>query len=241
MRKTLTAVAALAMIAGAAQADVYSDNSGWHVSGGDLHDFFFQQSFDHLDIASVEVTNDATNLYIDITTVGDLDATSWGKYLVGINTGVNAGSTAGAWGRNIDWAGGLTHFAGTWADDGGSGAGGELHSYDGAAWSMIDATYLAGTEIQGDDSGHAGGTQGIVISLASLGLSVGDTFTFDVASTGGGGGDPGVDHLSLSSFATDDWANGSTSGAFLSYTVVPTPGSMAILGLGGLVGLRRRR
>lgn len=242
MRKTLTAVAALAMIAGAAQADVYTDNTGWHVSGGDLHDTFFSQGFDHLDIASVEVTNDASFIYFDITVVGDLDATSWGKYLVGINTGANAGTTAGAWGRNIDWAGGLTHFAGTWADDGGSGAGGELHSYDGAAWSLTDATYLAGTEIQGDDSNHAAGTQRIALSLAALGLTAGDVLTFDVASTGGGGGDPGIDHLSLSSFSTDDWGNGSTSGAFLSYTVaVPAPGSMALLGLGGIAAMRRRR
>ena len=241
MKKTLMAAAVLAMIAGAAQADVYGDNTGWHVSGGDMHDFFFQQGFDHLDISQVEVTNDASFVYVDISVVGDLDASSWGKYVVGINTGVNAGSTTSAWGRNINWASGLTHFAGTWADDGGSGVGGEFHSYDGSAWSMIDATYAAGTDIVGDDSNHATGTHRIALSLAGLGLTVGDSFTFDVASTGGGGGDPGVDHLSLSDFATDDWANGSTSGDFLSYTIVPTPGSMAILSLGGLVGLRRRR
>ena len=243
MRKTLTAVAALAMIAGAAQADVYSDNTGWHVTGGDFHDFFFQQSFDHLDIAQVEVTNDASFLYFDITVVGDLDATNWGKYLIGMDTGRVAGTNTGGWTRNIDWGSGITDFVGSWADDGGSGAGGELHAWDGAAWNLTDATYLAGTEIQGDDSNHAAGTQRIAVSLAALGLSVGDVVLFDVASTGGGDGDPGVDHLSRADFSTDDWGNGSTSGDYLAYTItpVPAPASAALLGLGGFAAMRRRR
>lgn len=240
MRKSIMTVAALAMIAGAAQADVYNDNTGWHVSGGDMHDFFFQQGFDHLDIATVEVTNDASFVYFDITVAGDLDVTSWGKYLIGMDTGRVTGTSTGAWGRNIDWGSGMTDFVGSWADDGGSGAGGELHAWDGSAWSMTDATYLAGTEIQGDDSNHAAGTQRIAVSLAALGLSVGDSFLFDVASTGGGF-DPGVDHLSRADFATDDWANQSSSGTYASYTIVPAPGSAALLGLGGLVALRRRR
>lgn len=241
MRKALVGTAMLAMIAGAAQADVYTDNTGNHNAGGDVHDFFHSQGFDHLDISQVEVTNDASFVYFDITVVGDLDASSWGKYVVGIDTGANAGSETSAWGRNIAWSGGITHFAGTWADDGGSGAGGEFHSFDGSSWSMIDATYAAGTDIIGDDTNHAAGTQRIALSIAGLGLTIGDSLSFDVASTGGGGGDPGVDHLSNSDFSTDDWANGSASGTLLSYTLVPAPGSVALLGLGGLVGLRRRR
>lgn len=241
MRKALMTVAALAMIAGAAQADVYTDNTGWHVTGGDIHDFFFQQGFDHLDIAQVEVTNDASFIYFDITMVGDLDATSWGKYLIGMDTGRVAGSSTGGWGRNIDWGSGITDFVGSWADDGGSGAGAELHAWDGGAWNLTDATYLAGTEIMGDDSNHAAGTQRIAVSLAALGLGHGDVVLFDVASTGGGF-DPGVDHLSRSDFATDDWANQSMSGDYRAYTVnIPAPGSAALLGLGGLVAMRRRR
>ncbi len=241
MRKTLTAVAALAMIAGAAHGDVYTDNSGSSDVGGDIHSFFFDQGFDHLDIASVEVTNDANFIYFDISVVGDLDATNWGKYLIGMDTGRNAGSNSGGWGRNIDWASGITDFVGSWADDGGSGAGAELHAWDGAAWGLTDATYLANTDVMADDSNHAAGTQRIAVSLAALGLGHGDVLLFDVASTGGGF-DPGVDHLSRADFATDDWANQSMSGNYLAYTVnIPAPGSMALLGLGGLVGLRRRR
>ncbi|MBL4698390.1 MAG: PEP-CTERM sorting domain-containing protein [Phycisphaerales bacterium] len=241
MRKTRTAVAVLAMIAGAAQADVYTDNTGSSDVGGDINSFFFDQGFDHLDITQVEVTNDASFIYFDISVAGDLDATNWGKYLIGMDTGRVGTTNTGAWGRNIDWGQGMTDFVGSWADDGGSAAGAELHAWDGAAWNLTDATYLAGTEIQGDDSNHAAGTQRIAVSLSALGLGVGDVLLFDVASTGGGF-DPGVDHLSRSDFATDDWANQSMSGDYLSYTItVPAPASAALLGLGGLAAMRRRR
>ncbi len=230
MRNVLMA-AAIASLAGAASADVYGDATGE----------LFDNNFTHLDIVSVEVTNDASFLYFDITVAGDLDATNWGKYLVGMDTGREAGSTTGGWGRNISWGAGITDYVGSWADDGGSGAGGELHALNGGAWALTDATYLAGTEIMGDDTNHAAGTQRIAVSLAALGLTVGDSFGFDVASTGGGGGDPGVDHLSVAGMSTPGWGDMSTSGAFLSYTVVPTPSSLALIGLGGLVAGRRRR
>ena len=238
MRKTLMTAAALAMIAGGAQADIYTDNTGMAADGGDIAAAF--AGFEHLDIAQVEVTNDANFIYFDITMVGDLDATNWGKYLIGMDTGRVAGTNADAWGRNIDWGSGMTDFVGSWADDGGTGAGAELHAWDGAAWNLTDATYLAGTEIMGDDANHAAGVQRIGVSLSALGIGVGDVIFFDVASTGGGF-DPGVDHLSRQDSSTDDWGNQSVSGQYLSYTIIPAPGSAALLGLGGLVALRRRR
>ncbi|MBO6739390.1 MAG: PEP-CTERM sorting domain-containing protein [Phycisphaerales bacterium] len=243
MNKGTLSVALVALLAGAASADVYSDNTGNHLAGGDVHDFFYSQGFTHLDITMVEVTNDANFIYFDIHVDADIDATNWGKYIIGLDTGRNAGDNStdpGSWNRNVDWGRGITDFVGSWADDGGSGAGGELRSWDGAAWNLTDATYAAGTDINADDSGHASGIQRIGLSLASLGLSVGDTIEFDVFATGGGA-DPGVDHLSRSDFATDDWANQSTAGDFLSYTIIPAPGSMALLGLGGLAAARRRR
>jgi MYXO-CTERM domain-containing protein len=78
------------------------------------------------------------------------------------------------------------------------------------------------------------------ISLAAMGLSAGQTFYFDVA-TSGGGSDPGVDHLSRSTEATPGWGTASTAGPFLAYTVTPAPGAVALLGVAGLVGTRRRR
>lgn len=241
--KGVAFAAALALVAGTAAADVYNDNVGSSDTGGDLHAFFYDQGFNHLDIVSVTVTNDATNLYFDIQLNADIDATNWGKYIVGMDTGANAGDNStdpGSWNRNVDWGRGITDFLGTWADDGGSGMGAEHRQWDGGAWNLIDATYSGGGLVGGSDAGHAAGVQSVWVSLASLGLGVGDTIEFDVFSTGGGA-DPGVDHLSRSDWATDDWANQSVAGQFLSYTIVPAPGTAALMGLGGLVALRRRR
>ena len=129
MRKETTwGAAALLAMAGSAFAVDYADNTGSHLAGGDVHDFFYSQGFTHLDIVNVAVTNDATNLYFDITVDADIDATVWGKYIVGIDTGANAGDNStdpGSWNRNVDWGRGITDFLGTWADDGGgSGYGG---------------------------------------------------------------------------------------------------------------------
>lgn len=233
--KIVIGTAALALAAGFASADVYNDNSGNHLSGGDLHDFFQSQGFDHLDIVSVEVTNDATNLNISITLNADIDATNWGNYMVAIDSKAG-GDTGNGWGRPMNWGGvEIDHWIGTWANDGGSATNGQVWNYDGAAWNL-DAG-LSGT----DDSNHAGGVQSFSVALADLGVSVGDTIFFDVMTSGGGGGDPGVDHLSRSDFATDQWGTPSDSGQFLSYTLVPAPGTAALLGLGGLAAVRRRR
>jgi hypothetical protein len=240
MKKIL---AVMVLAAGAASADVYSDNSGNHLAGGDLHDFFASQSFNHLDILSVTVTNDATNLYFDIAVNADIDATSWGKYIVGMDTGRNAGDNStdpGSWNRNVNWNRGITDFLGTWADDFGTGMGGELRQYDGSAWGLTDATYLGGGLVGGSDADHAAGIQRVWVSLAALGLGVGDWIEFDVFSSGGGS-DPGVDHLSRFDFATDSWGTTSQAGDFLKYRIVPSPSSLAMLGMGGLVAMRRRR
>lgn len=247
--KQFAIAATMIMVAGAASADVYNDATGRAIApgvGGDMHPFFDDQGFNHLDIASVEITNDASWLEIRLTINADLDATTWGKYAIGIDTGNSVGDNSNGWGRNIDWGRNINFWSATWVDDGGSGAGGELYGYDdgGASWGLIDATYGAGSDIQADDSQHAAGVQIWRLSLAALGVGIGDTIEFDVVSTAGGGGDPGVDHLSRSAngdFATDDWANQSAAGQFLSYTIVPAPGATALLGLGALAIGRRRR
>lgn len=233
MRQVLMA-AAFASLAGGVSADVFNDNSGNHLDGGDLHDFFASQGFNHLDIVSATITNDLTNLHVSIQLNGDLDATNWGKYALAINNGSGPSDAGNGWGRNIGWNGQeITHWVATWADGDGTGIGGQVWSFDGG-WSETGA--ISGS----DDSQHAAGVQTFSIALADLGLAIGDTFRFDIVSTGGGN-DPGVDHLSNADFATDFWGTTSTAGSFLSYRVIPSPGALAVLGLGGLMGVRRRR
>lgn len=225
-------IAAMAAGVSAAHADVYNDASG------DL----FDNSFGHLDIGSVELTNDATWLYISIQTGADIDANNWGKYGIAIDNGQGGASDdSNGWGRPISWGRGITHWSASWADDGGSGVGGEIYSWDGAAWSLDGATWAGDTNIVGDDSSHFLGIQKWQIMLSDLGVGVGDTIEFDVITSGGGGGDPGVDHLSRSDLATSDWSIPSVAGDFRSYTIVPAPGTFALLGLGGLAATRRRR
>ena len=227
----------VSLLAGSALADTYND------AIGDLASPTFD-GLAHLDITSVEVTNDANYVYFSINTAGDMDAVNWGKYIVGIDTGSNAGDNStdpGSWNRNVDWGRGITDFIGSWADDGGSGAGAELRSFDGSGWGLTDATYLGGGDVLADDSEHSSGTQILAVSLAALGLSNGDTIEFDVFSTGGGA-DPGVDHLSRGDAATSDWGTQSVAGMFNSYTIniVPLPSAAfaGMLGLAGVVGVR---
>lgn len=227
--KTVFALVALAGLAAAAQAQVtYNDSSN------DL----FNNGFDHLDITSVVVSHDASNIYFTVNTRGNVAATAWGKYMIGINTGAANADAGNGWGRPINFNGQLINFwVGSWADNGGSGFGGELRQMDGAGGNnLLDATYLAGTMI----SGTSTVSQNFTVSRAALGLTGNQSFSFDVMTSGGGGGDPGVDHLSNSGLATTDWSVGSTAGTFLSYTI-PAPTTAGLLGLAGVVAGRRRR
>ena len=79
-------------------------------------------------------------------------------------------------------------------------------------------------------------------SLESLGLAIGDTFHFDVATTGSSDGSSSVDLLSTSSIRPG-WGFDEDSTLDLTYTVA---GSTAVPGIGGVaalagLGLARRR
>ena len=239
IRRTFALAAGVALASSASASSVYGDSTGE----------VFDAGLTHLDISSVTLSNDSDFLYISVQTTGDLDATTWGKYAIGINNGKDASSAGNGWGRNIDWGGQtITHWSATWADDPGgigTGIGAEIYEFDGANFNLTGATYNGSSNISADDSQHGSGVQMWAISLASLNLVAGDTFTFDVITTGGTTGDPGVDHLSRNDQSTPFWDTQSVAGAFLSYTVtapipLPTAGALAGVALLG-VGVRRRR
>ena len=207
---------AAGLIASGANAAVYTDSTF------DM----FDNGLDNLDIASVDMSDDGVNLTIAVTTRG---FQTWTKYMMYFDTAAG-GTSSNAWSRPVDLAGReIEHYIGSWVDASPNNA--QFVSWTGSAWNWGSEQYLTNSV--------SGNTVTWTVSLASLGVGAGQTFYFDIA-TSGGGNDPGVDHLSRSDAATPGWGTASTAGGFLSYTVVPTPGALALLGVAGLVGRRRR-
>ncbi|MEY5032700.1 MAG: hypothetical protein RL354_1731 [Planctomycetota bacterium] len=212
MKRSLIVCAIAASVASAASADSYTDASL------DL----FDNGFDNLDITGVDMSDDGVNLTIAVTTRG---FQNWTKYMMYFNT-TGTGTTSNGWGRPVNLTSNIDYYVGSWVD---------APSDNAQFWSWTGAWNQTGTLT----NSVSGNTVSFTMSLASLGLSAGQTIYFDVA-TSGGGNDPGVDHLSRSDAATPGWGTASTSGNFLAYTTVPAPGAIALLGLAGLAGRRRR-
>src|SRR5262245_62082194 len=90
--RTLLALAIVALLAAPAAASTFTDPAGdtFTTAGGGI-----------LDILSLEVTNTATDISFRYTLNGDVVATDWGKYMIGIDS-VAGGDTAGnGWARPI--------------------------------------------------------------------------------------------------------------------------------------------
>ena len=200
--------------------------SAMAVDYGDASFDMFDNGFDNLDITNAAMSDDGVNLSITVTTRG---FQNWTKYMFYFDT-VAGGTTSNAWGRPVDLAGReIDFYMGSWVDAASNNA--QFVSWTGSAWNWGSEMYLTNSV--------SGNSVTWTVALSAMGLSAGQTIYFDVA-TSGGGNDPGVDHLSRSDAATPGWGNASTAGGFLSYTTVPAPGAIALLGLAGLAGRRRR-
>jgi hypothetical protein len=242
-------ISALLIMAAPCFGDIYNDATG------DLHDGTGGGAnftgFTHLDIVSVEVTNSSSDITFSITLNGNIataGGVDWGKYMVGIDSsssdpGDSGGSGGNPWGpRPIIMSSGMDYWLGSWAD---SGGGHQVWNYnDTAPGSWSNPAGNEGVDLSGASSGVISFTA----TLAELGLSIGDTISFDVFSSGGGGGDGAIDALSSSTPSVTDWGNAYTSPGntgLRDYTIVPEPATLAILGLGalgiGLGCLRRRK
>lgn len=225
MKRALAIIALLALAA-PAQATIYNDSAG---------DIFTGAGGGILDILSVEVTNDATDISFKFTLAGDVDVTDWGKYMVIIDSAPGGDSVGNGWGRPISMPSGADSWLGGWAD---SGNGMEVYRYN-AGWPFPpnEATWNGSTTIAATKSGF---TFTMTTALANLNLGIGDSFTFDAFTSGGGGGDGAIDSLGNPNQQVGDWGEHSNANP-VSYTVVPEPATIGLIALAGLALIRRRR
>jgi hypothetical protein len=227
MKKRLSAWLIVSTLAASpAFAATYSDTVGETIFGG------------MLDITSVEVNNTVTALTFKINLAGDPVATDWGKYLIGIDSTAGGDTAGNGWVRPIRMSSGMDYFVGSWVN---FGNGAEIYKWNGASWGLQSATYNPNP----DAVGITKDTSSVTLSFdfAGLGLAAGSTFTFDIYTTGGGGGDSAIDAVNLAQ-SVANWGDPYDSGQnVLSYTIqaVPEPTTAAMLGLTGLLFLHRVR
>ena len=195
-----------------------------------------------LDLVSMEVSHTATDIQFKLTVNGNISSTDWGKFMVGIANNKGYGtSTSDGWARPITMSanGGMTNWLGSWVD----GGGGAENRSNQTSWGLTGATYNGNF----GNFALAAGAQSTItygVSIASLGMSIGDTFRFDAYSSGGGGGDSAVDALANPNVAITSWGEAYDSGTSTSFsytlTAIPAPGAIALVGLAGLVARRRK-
>jgi len=229
MKKLLTLLA-IGALATTANAVTYNDPTG---------DVFTGAGGGILDITQMEVTNDLSSITFKFTLAGDVVATDWGKYMIGIDKAPGGDPAGNGWSRPINAPSGMDLWLGSWVD---SGNGLETYSY-GGAWSLTGATYNA---TPGLSISKLGNTVTLNVGLANLGLAPGNIIFFDAFSSGGGGGDGAVDSLANPNQSIGDWGNPysygpGTNNPELTYLVVPEPATLTALGLGALALIRRRR
>ena len=195
-----------------------------------------------LDLVKMEVSNTATDVMFKLTVNGNISSTDWGKFMVGIANNKGYGtSDSDGWARPIKMSanGGMTNWLGGWVD----GGGGAENRSNQIGWNLTGATYNGNF---GSYSLSAGAQSTITfgVSIASLGMAIGDTFSFDAYSSGGGGGDSAIDALANPNYAVSNWGDVYTSTGPLSFSytlgAVPAPGAIALLGAAGLLARRRK-
>ncbi len=186
------------------RAALYTDTTGDEFTGNP-----------HMDITSVEVTNDFASVIFKINLAGDPVAVNWGKYCIGIDTNAATGDISAqgnGWGRKISMnPNGMDYWVGTWVD---GGMGINFYAFDGAFWNGVGG---GGTSISKTTSNVT-----ITLPLAGLGKAYGESFDFDVYTTGSNA-DPAIDSLANPAQTVGSWSDFYSSSLVNTYTIVVPP------------------
>ena len=192
-----------------------------------------------VDIGSVVVTNDTNNLIFTIN-LNTTAISQWPKYLIGIqvgggvggqtliNTTYGTGTTAAGnpWGNDVGISTGENYFIGVYMNAGGGG-GASLYEYSSTTgWSQIDTgSFFVG--------GTGTNSVGFTLPLSDLGLSAGDSFSFDVWSSysGAQGAYDALDSsvkAPVAPYTPTNYDSATAAGSTLaSYTVAAVSGSQS--------------
>jgi hypothetical protein len=204
-----------------AMSGIYNDVSGDFTGGNS-----------DLDMVSVNVNNDATTLTFTINLAGNPMNNTWYNYYIGISRNLFGGvggnfNATGGYGKDIQMSvGGMDYVLASYP----AFAGYDLKTWNGSSWNQA-----TGPASQNSTSVT------IVATLAALGLSPGDSFTFDVwASTSGA--DTVLDALSDTTARSWNSNPFDTGANALTYIVpVPEPGVATLFGLSALLIMWRKR
>ena len=218
MKKFVYMFAVTSLVGGIASAEIYHDPQGDIFTGNP-----------NLDITQVEITDNGSELFVSIT-VDSLDA-DWGKYLffADYQPGAGSGSNDNPWFRNIEGLEGADYFMGSWLDGGGGAAG---YGYDGAGW-FDDGSPAVAIDYSTNTITYT------IADIVALATDIGESgLFFEVATTGGNGGDPAVDLLG--GFG-GNWGEGSTGvWTYYEFDTIPAPGALVLLSLAGVRSRRRQ-
>jgi hypothetical protein len=191
-------ICSLAIYAPISRADVYTDATG------DL----FTAGAQQLDITSVVVTNDNSNLYFTIILAGNPQATNWGSYAIALVTGPGGATNSTGTTNAISLTEGINYWVNClgWGNP-------QLWQYN--------ASTLTWTNIGGAIFSNSSNSISLTVPYASVGLTNGSSFQFDAYTFSGTGG--AVDDLANPVQASGYWSTPYTNNLVDIYPN-PTPG-----------------